>query len=615
MQVLRVVQSALIDAALVILAYLMAYSIRIITAPDAISESGLFIAFAIFVNISSLYLYGVYRRIWSRTSGHGITLLFQAGFVSSVLLVALDLLITPRPVPLSVVVVAQILSFGGHVVVRYRSRLIPAALWRWRAIWSGEFPAQTQREKVLIIGAGESGQMTAMRLLHHSHNKLYEVVGFVDDAREKQGLYVEGRPVLGPRSAIPRLVDEYQVDLIVMSIHNIKGADFREVLQYCEQTKARIKVVPDMMALLDGTRSSELLRDVRPEDLIGRSPITRHESVDLTPVTNKVVLVTGAAGSIGSEISRQMVTYSPRRVYLLDNNESDLHDLCIELKHRHPDVEIQPVLADITYLPGLQQLFEREVPQIIFHAAAYKHVPMMEDYPGEALRVNVGGTRNLALLARDKGVERFVLISTDKAVNPSSVMGASKRICELLILALAEANNHQTCYTAVRFGNVLGSRGSVVPTFKRQIEQGGPVTITHPEMTRYFMSISEASNLVIHAACLTQGQDIFVLRMGEVVLIQDIAERMIRLRGLRPHIDVPIRYTGVRPGEKMHENLFDDGEEPEATVHPHIMKVSSPTNGHSPADILERVKTLVDNLATSPQPVLDDFWNMAHPTI
>lgn len=309
MQVLRVVQSALIDAALVILAYLMAYSIRIITAPDAISESGLFIAFAIFVNISSLYLYGVYRRIWSRTSGHGITLLFQAGFVSSVLLVALDLLITPRPVPLSVVVVAQILSFGGHVVVRYRSRLIPAALWRWRAIWSGEFPAQTQREKVLIIGAGESGQMTAMRLLHHSHNKLYEVVGFVDDAREKQGLYVEGRPVLGPRSAIPRLVDEYQVDLIVMSIHNIKGADFREVLQYCEQTKARIKVVPDMMALLDGTRSSELLRDVRPEDLIGRSPITRHESVDLTPVTNKVVLVTGAAGSIGSEISRQMVTY------------------------------------------------------------------------------------------------------------------------------------------------------------------------------------------------------------------------------------------------------------------------------------------------------------------
>jgi FlaA1/EpsC-like NDP-sugar epimerase len=261
------------------------------------------------------------------------------------------------------------------------------------------------------------------------------------------------------------------------------------------------------------------LRDVQPEDLLGRSVVTRHKEVDMTPVTGKIILITGAAGSIGSELSRQMMTYAPVKIILVDNNESGLHDLGVELHGQHPQVDLVTALVDIASLELVKALFKKYQPQIVFHAAAYKHVPMLEQYPQEALRVNINGTMNLAEAALNSEVERFVLVSTDKAVKPSSIMGASKRVGEMLLHALALEPDCKTRFAAVRFGNVLGSRGSVIPTFNRQIDSGGPVTVTHPDMTRYFMSIPEAVNLIIHAACMTNGDEIFVLKMGEVVRI------------------------------------------------------------------------------------------------
>ncbi len=311
-----------------------------------------------------------------------------------------------------------------------------------------------------------------------------------------------------------RIAEARNIDLIVVAIHNISGPDFRQVLTACESTKALIKVVPDLQELVNARQGAALLRDVQAEDLIGRNPITRHEAVDLAPVMNKVILVTGAAGSIGSELSRQIMLYKPTKAILLDNNESGLHDLVTELRSKFPAVELVPALVDITIRSAIHSVFEKHRPQIVFHAAAYKHVPMLEYYPREALRVNIGGTRNVAELARDYGVERFVLISTDKAVNPSSIMGATKRVCELMLHALSQDPDCHTLFASVRFGNVLGSRGSVVPTFNRQIDSGGPVTVTHQEMTRYFMSIPEAVNLIIHAACMTNGNDIYVLADG-----------------------------------------------------------------------------------------------------
>ncbi|MFN8565071.1 MAG: nucleoside-diphosphate sugar epimerase/dehydratase [Anaerolineae bacterium] len=478
------------------------------------------------------------------------------------------------PLPLPVVLVGNLLALFGFVAFRYRSRLASSLLWRWKAVVLREFPKL--RTRVLIIGAGESGQTLAWRLKHRFSNGNYQVVGFIDDDPDKQNMYVEGCRVIGTRKDIVRLAEALNVDIIVVAVHNITGRDFRDVLTACENTSALIKVVPHLEAALINTKeSASLLRDVQAEDLIGRSPVSRHEGVDLSAVMNKVILITGAAGSIGSELCRQIMQYNPTKAILLDNNESGLHDLVTELRARHPEVDFEPALVDIWSRSSLRALYERHHPQIVFHAAAYKHVPMLELYPLEALRVNIGGTRNVAELARDFHVERFVLISTDKAVNPTSIMGASKRICELLLLGLAQRPDCRTLFSSVRFGNVLGSRGSVVPTFNRQIDNGGPVTVTHQDMTRYFMSIPEAVNLIIHAACLTQGNDIFVLRMGEDVRIVELAERMIRLRGLRPYKDIEIQFTGIRPGEKMHEDLFHSEEQPVETIHPNILKVDN----------------------------------------
>ena len=523
---------AIVDFLITLIAYAIIVSIYILTTQVDPKATILLALFAALLMVGSMYAFGVYQHIWHKTSGHDVDIIVYAVMAASIVLSAVVLMFGQQPLPLILVLLANGLALVGFVATRYRSRLFSGGARRWRYVMRSSKQKMT---KVLIVGAGESGQALALRFRQHQWpaDTLYKVVGFIDDDPDKQGMYIEGGRVLGAHRDIERIAAERDVDLIVVAVHNISGVAFRDILSHCERTKAVIKVIPDLFGLVSSRKGAALLRDVQPEDLLGRSLIGRHEAVDLTPVTGKVILVTGAAGSIGSELSRQMMGYQPTKAILLDNNESGLFDLEMELRALHPDVELVPALVDITNREALQAVFEVYDPQVVFHAAAYKHVPMLERYPREAVRVNIGGTRNVAQFAQAFGVERFVLISTDKAVNPSSVMGASKRACELLLHALSTQGS-KTLFTSVRFGNVLGSRGSVVPLFNRQIDRGGPITVTHREMTRYFMSIPEAVNLIIHAASLTEGDNTYFLQMGEVVKIVDLAERMIRLRGTAP---------------------------------------------------------------------------------
>jgi FlaA1/EpsC-like NDP-sugar epimerase len=593
----RVVPLVIIDTLILAIAYTITFAVRTVTVPVGFGghRGNLFFLGSVLITLISLYILGGYNRIWSRTSGHDVKVLVSAASVSTGLMGTLDFFLAPRPLPLSVVLVGNLLAMTGFVTVRYRSRLISGFSWRWRAVWHMEFPEAQCR--ILIIGAGSAGQTTAWRLRHRAPNghQTYKVIGFVDDDPGKHKMYLEGCPVLGTRAEIPYLVEKHRIDLIVVAIHNIPGREFRDVLSYCEQTTARIKIVPDVFAHIEGVNGATPLRDLKAEDLLGRQAVGWHEGTDVSPVTNKVILVTGAAGSIGSELCRQLSSYNPVKLIMLDNNESGLHDLVTELQSAKNRDFLTPVLADITDRRALSPVFAQYRPHVIFHSAAYKHVPILELHPGESVRVNIGGTQQVAGLARDYGAERFVLISTDKAVAPTSIMGASKRICELLMHAFSQQAENRTLFTSVRFGNVLGSRGSVVPTFERQIEAGGPVTVTHRDMTRYFMTIPEAVNLVIHAACLTKGDDLFMLRMGEVVKIVDLAERMIRLRGLRPYIDIPIDFTGVRPGEKLHEKLHADSEQMTQTIHPYIVELVSRRNGLEPVSFSDRINALFRN--------------------
>jgi FlaA1/EpsC-like NDP-sugar epimerase len=605
---LRVSFWLVIDFVIVFVAYLIALFSRSALTEINMSAALPALALASLIMLVCLYMFGVYRRLWARTSGHGITVILYGVVLGTIVIAVADSLLVPRPVPLSVVLVGSVFALGGMIAVRYRSRLISGLSWRWRAVWHSEFPPAALATRVLIVGAGESGQDLVWRLKHRFPHHNYKIIGFIDDDDQKQGMLVEGCPVLGKRAALVQIAAQERIDLIVVAIHNIGGQDFREILELCEQTQARIKVLPDLFKLVRSRSSDVPLRDIQPEDLLGRSVVSRHKDVDMSPVIGRRVLITGAAGSIGSELSRQMIAYEPTQLILLDNNESGLHDLWVELHAQHPQVNLLPVLLDIASLEQIRALFKVHHPQIVFHAAAYKHVPMLEYYPQEALRVNINGTLNLAEMAVTYDVERFVLVSTDKAVKPNNIMGASKRVGELLLHAMSQEAETQTRFAAVRFGNVLGSRGSVIPTFNRQIDSGGPVTVTHPEMTRYFMSIPEAANLIIHAACLTVGDEIFVLNMGEVVRIVDLAERMIRLRGLRPYKDIDIRFTGVRPGEKLHEKLFYDDENPTATIHPNIVKLDNWPHNFDPTHFFDQiVRIVIQNQDTTAGEILQQL--------
>mgnify|MGYP005837801747 CR=1 FL=1 len=565
----RYLLSVALDVLVVAASLSLAWTGRSITASLDVRSALLYGLLAAVVYCSANYLLRLYHCLWGYAAAGEVVTIAYASFISTAVLAYTNLSWPGgRLVPISVVLLTGLFASAGFVSVRYRRRVLTGLRWRWRVL-RGELPAA--RTRLLIVGAGEAGQLLAQRFLNEHESQGYELVGFVDDSPAKRGMEIHGIPILGDRGAIPSLVERYGVDLIAIAIHNISPRAFRDILSICERTSARVRVLPDLLDFVQGTKGLPPIRDVTVEDLLGRKQVEiDHEACRLL-LEGKTVLVTGAAGSIGSELCRQILHYSPGTLLAVDNNESGLFDLTLELESRWGPERVLGIVGDVTNRPKMQSLFARHRPQVVFHAAAYKHVPLMEEQPDEAVRVNVLGTRIVADLACQGGAERFVLISTDKAVSPTSIMGATKRIGEMLVGSLATARG--TRCTAVRFGNVLGSRGSVVPIFEKQIASGGPVTITHPEMTRFFMSIPEAVSLVIQAATVTEGGDLFVLDMGEQVRIADLALRLIRLHGLRPGIDIPIKYTGIRPGEKLREELTGDADEKCPTWHPAIFRI------------------------------------------
>ncbi len=443
---------------------------------------------------------------------------------------------------------------GARLAVRlYHEEVRPAA--------DGVMP------KLLILGAGNAGENVVREILRMPVLR-YRVVGFLDDDESKWGAQIHGFDVLGPIQDIKRVCDEQGVDEILIAIPSAARARLRRVVEMCQGTNLRFKTLPALADLIAGRASVKEIRDVDINDLLGRAPVTLDEDEIGKFIHDRVVMVTGAGGSIGSEMCRQIARFSPRRLILFERAEPGLFPIDMELRRAFPQIDVAPYIGDVADRIRVEAILEQHRPTALFHAAAHKHVPMMELNPGEAIKNNIYGTRVLADAANRFGCEKFVFISTDKAVNPTSVMGCSKRVAEMYIQALDARADTQ--FVTVRFGNVLGSSGSVIPIFKEQIARGGPVTVTHPEMVRFFMTIPEASQLVLQAASMGQGGEIFVLDMGEPVKIVDLARQMITLSGFRPDVDIKVTFSGVRPGEKLYEELAIDGEGVSRTAHPKI---------------------------------------------
>jgi FlaA1/EpsC-like NDP-sugar epimerase len=462
--------------------------------------------------------------------------------------------------PLGVIAVDFVLGFVGLVGLRAAWRLYNESLARRKRTGGAE------RKRVLLIGAGEAGVLVAREIANRPDLGL-KPIGFLDDDALKIGTSIGGLTVLGATKDVGVIARELRVKAGLITIANAPGRQIRRIAELCRDAGLSTRIIPGIYEIVGETVNLSRIREVAIEDLLGREPVNLDEDIVGASIRSRIVLVTGAGGSIGSELCRQICRFGPQRLVLIERFENALFEIHRELAAAFPHVRIEPCVADVTDLQRMHNIFGATRPELVFHAAAHKHVPMMEWNPGEAVKNNVGGTRLVADLADQFGAERFVLISTDKAVNPSSVMGATKRVAEIYLHALSQRST--TRFVTVRFGNVLGSAGSVIPIFREQIARGGPVTVTHPEMFRYFMTIPEASQLVLQAGAMGQGGEIFILDMGEPVRILDLARDLITLSGLRLE-DIEIRFSGVRPGEKLVEEISTDAEHADKTKHPKI---------------------------------------------
>ena len=425
------------------------------------------------------------------------------------------------------------------------------------------FSLKFRNKKVLIVGAGEAGNL-ALEECRKNPDMKFSVVGFIDDSIGKRNLQIQGVKVLGDRKKISEIVEKYEIEEIIIAIPSAEGREIRDILGYCQIKGVKVKIVPGMYKILNGSMEIKL-REVQLEDLLGREVVDTDEEEIKRYIEGKIVLITGAGGSIGSELSRQIACFFPQRLILWDYNENDIYFLERELKSKYPNLSLKTVIGDVKDVSLLKYAFSKLKPQIVFHAAAFKHVPLMEKNVADAVRNNVLGSRGLIYASEHYNVQRFVLISTDKAVNPTSVMGATKRIVEMILQTKAKIS--RTKFMAVRFGNVLGSNGSVVPFFKKQIKAGGPVTVTHPDAMRYFMSVNEATRLVLQAGAIGKGGEIFILDMGEQIKIIDLANNLIALSGLKPKRDILIKFIGLRLGEKLREETLHDTERDKVTKH------------------------------------------------
>ncbi|SHG03101.1 polysaccharide biosynthesis protein [Ornithinibacillus halophilus] len=499
------------------------------------------------------FIYKLYNKMWAYASVGELLAIVKAITLSIIAAGIVQYLANDFSVYHRALVVTWLL----HIILIGGSRFV------WRVFRDRYIVNVKNKKRTLIVGAGAAGSMIA-RQLHHSNEEDNELlpVAFVDDDISKQKMEIYGVPVLGSVQDIGFLVKSQNIEHVVIAIPSLKNGELNDIVTKCNETNAKVQMIPKIEDLMSGKVSVSNLKNVEVEDVLGREPVELDIDKISEYVTGNTVMVTGAGGSIGSEICRQLMRFTPKKIVLVGHGEFSIYTIDMELREKYgqTDIEIVPVIGDVQDHDRVFGIVEEHQPTIIYHAAAHKHVPLMEYNPHEAVKNNVIGTRNVAEAADTFGVSTFVLVSTDKAVNPTNVMGATKRVAEMVVQALAKRS--KTKFVAVRFGNVLGSRGSVIPLFKKQIERGGPVTVTHPEMTRYFMTIPEASRLVIQAGTLARGGEIFVLDMGEPVKIVDLARNLIKLSGYTEE-EIPIEFSGIRPGEKMYEELLNEKE-----IHP-----------------------------------------------
>jgi FlaA1/EpsC-like NDP-sugar epimerase len=561
----RLILAIAFDGVIVIAAYLLALLLRFDSDVPAVTWTTFrLVAPAIVLGyLGAFIFFGIYRTTWQYGGVGDVLNLGRAVLLITLLIFVFNRTREVRDIPLSVNLIGGMLTFVACAFVKMAPRVL--AHNQWAAQAAGV-------KRLLIVGAGSTGQFVAREFRAHPQ-WLHRPVCFADDDRRKFGMRIHGVPVAGATEDIPALVRQYDIDVVALAFPSAPGAKVREILTLCQTAGVPVRMVPGLPEIVQNPAQVTNMRELTVEDLIGREPVDIDYSECLESIRNKVVLITGAAGSIGSELARQVLSFAPAGLHLLDNNETGLHDLRLRLTSESSDVNLRTWIGDITDTAKLQRVFATVQPQIVFHAAAYKHVPMMEEHPDEALRVNVQGTLNVCRAADQHGAAKLVFISTDKAINPASVYGASKRIGELIVLALAAQS--RTTFCAVRFVNVIGSRGGVVSIFSRQIDEGGPVGVTDRQMRRYYLTIAEAISLVIQAAAFAGQGHIYMLDIGEEIRIVDLAEKMIRLRGLTPGADVPIVYTGARPGEKFREDLIatDEGRAP--THHPKVVHITS----------------------------------------
>ena len=519
---------------------------------------------AIFLVLACAVVFKLYSRIWKYAGSSELLGVSASTVVADVLWYAYGRIIG-NVLPLSIYAITGILLLlfigGSRLAIRVYNYIFSKPSVR------AQLGADKKVCRVLIVGAGDAGAVIA-REIQRYHNDGREVVGFIDDDKDKINKQMFGVKVLGDRFSMKENVVRYDVDEIIIAMPSVKGDDIRQIIEIAQRTKCKVKILPGVYEIINGNASVSKLREVQIEDLLGRKPVKLDNTAVSAYIKDKIVLVTGAGGSIGSEICRQVAKMQPAKMLLLGKGENSIYEIHQELLSTYPELEKVPIIADVRDRQRISEIMDQYQPQVVFHAAAHKHVPLMEYQPIESVKNNVLGTKTVAEEASAHNVETFVMISTDKAVNPTSVMGCTKRVAEMYVQSMNAVSD--TRFVAVRFGNVLGSRGSVIPLFKKQIAKGGPVTVTHPDMKRYFMTIPEASQLVLQAGAMAKGGEVFVLDMGEPVKICNLAKDLISLSGLTPGVDIEIKYTGLRPGEKLFEELLSAEDGTDTTGHEKI---------------------------------------------
>ncbi len=534
------------------MAVLIRYEFHLDTIPDHFLEPiNRFLPVNIVLTLLVFYLFRLYHSLWAFAGENELQNLVVSCVISAALnSVGLQFFkTTEQPVPKSYYFLYMFVLISMMFISRFSYRFLRSMKHKQQNKKNGI--------SVMVIGAGEAANVIIKEIVNSNFSTMV-IRCIIDDDKGKWGRYIQGIRVAGGRDKIIECADVYDIDEIIVAMPSISRAELRKILEICKETNCKLRSLPGMYQLVNGEVNVSKLRDVEVEDLLGREPISVDLDSILGYVQSKVVLVTGGGGSIGSELCRQIACHRPRQLIIVDIYENNVYDIQQELKTRYPDLDLAVLIASVRNTNRMNWIFEHYQPDIVYHAAAHKHVPLMEDSPNEAVKNNVFGTWKTAQAAAFYGVKKFVLISTDKAVNPTNIMGASKRICEMIIQTF---NNHyDTEFVAVRFGNVLGSNGSVIPLFRKQIVAGGPVTVTHPDIIRYFMTIPEAVSLVLQAGAYAKGGEIFVLDMGEPVKILDLAENLIRLSGYRVGEDIKIEFTGLRPGEKLYEELLMEEE-------------------------------------------------------